>query len=130
MSQPDVLAIFTPQVPVEQAIAPDNQNIGEDDKFQRFLDDAAHKVAPASENHKPSSDRQDYTSTQSPSDKKPIDKPKPAEAKETDQGTPKESLSKSQATTKDSENISPQELASVDNFQEAVDHLKELGFDV
>ena len=39
-------------------------------------------------------------------------------------------MNKTQSTSKESETISPQELASVDNFQEAMAHLKELGFDV
>jgi len=130
VSQSDVLAIFTPQAPVEQVVAPVKQDVGGgDDRFQRYLDDASHKVEPTTENHKPATDRQDHASTQSQSEKKPIEKPRPTESKETDQITPKETLNQAQPTKKDSENISPQELTSIDNFKEAVDHLKELGFD-
>ena len=56
MSQPDILAVFTPQAPVEQVVAPDKPDVGGDDRFQRYLDDASHKVAPASEDPPPKPD--------------------------------------------------------------------------
>ena len=142
MSQPDILAVFTPQAPVEQVVAPDKPDIGGDDRFQRYLDDASYKVEPAEENNKPEIDRQDHRQDHSPSqkysDKKSIEKSQPKEAQQTEQTNSKEidsnnsqeSLNKTQSTSKESETISPQELASVDNFQEAMTHLKELGFDV
>jgi len=146
VSQPDILAVFTPQAPVEQSFAPEKPDPGGDDRFQRFLDDASHKVTPAAENNKPEIDRQghrqdhrqDHSPSQKNSDKKSIEKPKPKEAqqteqtnsKEIDQNNSQESLNKTQSTSKESETSSPQGLASVDNFQEAMAHLKELGFDV
>ena len=39
-------------------------------------------------------------------------------------------MNETQPTSTDSENISPEELASVENLQEAMDQLKELGFNV
>ena len=77
MSQPDVLAIFTPQVPVEQVAAPQKHDAAEDDGFQRIMDDASHRVSPANENNKPETARQDHSPSQKPSDKKPIEKSKP-----------------------------------------------------
>ena len=138
MGQPDFLAVFTPQAPVEQAVTPQRHDVREDDGFQRIMDDASHRVSPANENNKPATDRQDHSPSQKPSDKKPIEKSKPREgqpidqtnSKEIDQNTTQESLSETESTSTESENIAPQELASVDNFQEAMDHLKELGFDV
>ena len=138
MGQPDILAIFTPQAPVEQAVTPQRHDIREDDGFQRIMDDASHRISPANENNKPETDRQDHSPSQKPSNKKPIEKSKSKEgqqidqtnSKEIDQNTTQESLSETESTSTESENIAPQELASVDNFQEAMDHLKELGFDV
>ena len=138
MGQPDILAIFTPQAPVEQAVIPQRHDVREDDGFQRIMDDASHRVSPANENNKPETDRQDHSPSQKPSDKKPIEKSKPREGqpidqtnpKEIDQNTTRESWSETEPTSTESENIAPQELASVDNFQEAMDYLKELGFDV
>ena len=138
MGQPDFLAVFTPQAPVEQAVTPQRHDIREDDGFQRIMDDVSHRVAPVNENNKPEPDRQDHSPSQKPSDKKPIEKSKPKEdqpidqtnSKKIDQNTTQESLSETEPTPTESENIAPQELASVDNFQEAMDHLKELGFDV
>ena len=138
MGQPDFLAVFTPQAPVEQAVTPQRHDVREDDGFQRIMDDASHRVSPANENNKPEPDRQNHSPSQKPSDKKPIEKSKPREgqpidqtnSKEIDQNTTQESLSETEPTPTESENIAPQELASVDNFQEAMDHLKELGFDV
>ena len=138
MGQPDFLAVFTPQAPVEQAVTPQRHDVREDDGFQRIMDDASHRVSPANENNKPEPDRQNHSPSQKPSDKKPIEKSKPKEgqpidqtnSKEIDQNTTQESLSETEPTPTESENIAPQELASVDNFQEAMDHLKELGFDV
>ena len=138
MGQPDILAIFTPQAPVEQAVTPQRHDVRENDGFQRIMDDASHRVSPANENNKPETDRQDHSPSQKPSDKKPIEKSKPREgqpidqtnSKEIDQSTKQESLSETEPTSTESESIVPQELASVDNFQEAMDHLKELGFDV
>ena len=138
MGQPDFLAIFTPQAPVEQAVTPQRHDVREDDGFQRIMDDASHRVSPANENNKPEPDRHDHSPSQKQSDKKPIEKSKPKEgqqidqtnSKETDQNTTQDSLSETESTPTESENIAPQELASVDNFQEAMDHLKELGFDV
>lgn len=138
MGQPDILAIFTPQAPVEQAVTPPRYDIREDDGFQRIMDDASHRVSPANENNKPDTDRQDHSPAQKPSEKKPIEKSKPKESqqkdqtnsKEIDPNTTEEPLSEIEATSAESENIAPQELASVDNFQEAMDYLKELGFDV
>ena len=138
MAQPDILALFTPQAPVEQVVTPQRHGVREDDGFQRIMDDASHRVPPANENNKPATDRQDHSPSQKPSDKKPIEKPKPREgqpidqtnSKEIDQNTTQESLSETEPTSTESENIAPQELASVDNFQEAMDYLKELGFDV
>ena len=144
MGQPDILAIFTPQAPVEQAVTPQKHDGAEDDGFQRIMDDANNKVSPANENNKPETDRQDHSqrqdhsSSQKTSDKKPIEKSKPTEGQQTDQTTSKEidqntsqkSLNETQPTSTDSENISPEELASVENLQEAMDQLKELGFNV
>ena len=144
MGQPDILAIFTPQAPVEQAMTPQKHDGAEDDGFQRIMDDANNKVSPANENNKPETDRQDHSqrqdhsSSQKTSDKKPIEKSKPTEGQQTDQTTSKEidqntsqkSLNETQPTSTDSENISPEELASVENLQEAMDQLKELGFNV
>ena len=98
MSQPDVLAVFTPQAPVEQVVAPDKPDIGGDDRFQRYLDDASHKVAPAAENNKPETDRQDHrqdyrqdhSPSQKNSDKKSIEKSQPKEAQQTEQTNSKE----------------------------------------
>ena len=50
MAQPDILAIFTPQAPVEQAVTPQRHDVREDDGFQRIMDDARHRVSPANEN--------------------------------------------------------------------------------
>jgi len=138
VAQPDILALFTPQAPVEQVVTPQRHGVREDDGFQRIMDDASHRVSPANENNKPATDRQDHSPSQKPSDKKPIEKSKPREgqpidqtnSKEIDQNTTQESLSETEPTSTESENIAPQELASVDNFQEAMDYLKELGFDV
>jgi len=138
VGQPDFLAVFTPQAPVEQAVTPQRHDVREDDGFQRIMDDASHRVSPANENNKPEPDRQNHSPSQKPSDKKPIEKSKPKEdqpidqtnSKKIDQNTTQESLSETEPTPTESENIAPQELASVDNFQEAMDHLKELGFDV
>ena len=138
MGQPDFLAVFTPQAPVEQAVTPQRHDVSDDDGFQRIMDDASHRVSPANENNKPETDRQDHSPSQKPSDKKPIEKSKPRESqpidqtnsKEIDQNTTQESLSETESNSTESENIAPQELASVDNFQEAMDYLKELGFDV
>ena len=153
MGQPDILAIFTPQAPVEQALAPQKHDVAEDDGFQRMMDDANNRVSPANENSKPETDRQDHSSrqahssSQTSSDKKPIEKSKPTEDQQTDHTTSKETdqndsskeidqnasqepLNETQSTSTDSEDISTQELASVKNFQEAMDNLKELGFDV
>jgi hypothetical protein len=38
VSQSDVLAIFTPQAPVEQVAAPQKYNAADDDGFQRIMD--------------------------------------------------------------------------------------------
>ena len=138
MGQPDFLAVFTPQAPVEQVVTPQRYDIREDDGFQRIMDDASHRVSPANENNKSEPDRQNHSPSQKPSDKKPIEKSKPKEgqpidqtnSKKIDQNTTQESLSETEPTPTESENIAPQELASVDNFQEAMDYLKELGFDV
>ena len=138
MGQPDFLAVFTPQAPVEQAVTPQRHDVSDDDGFQRIMDDASHRVSPANENNKPEPDRQNHSPSQKPSDKKPIEKSKPKEdqpidqtnSKKIDQNTTQESLSETEPTSTESENIAPQELASVDNFQEAMDYLKELGFDV
>ena len=138
MGQPDFLAVFTPQAPVEQAVTPQRHDVSDDDGFQRIMDDASHRVSPVNENNKPEPDRQNHSPSQKPSDKKPIEKSKSKEgqpidqtnSKEIDQNTTQESLSETEPTPTESENIAPQELASVDNFQDAMDYLKELGFDV
>jgi len=44
VGQPDILAIFTPQAPVEQAVTPPRHDVREDDVFQRIMDDASHRV--------------------------------------------------------------------------------------
>ncbi len=143
MSQPDILAIFTPQAPAEQAVSPQKNESVEDNGFQRIMDDENHKVSPAKENNKPATDRQDHSSRQDHAssskslDNKPVEKPKPTEGKKTDQttseeidqDTSQESFGNTQSAT-DSEVISPQELASVENLQEAMDQLKELGFNI
>ena len=74
MGQPDFLAIFTPQAPVEQAVTPQRHDVSDDDGFQRIMDDASHRVSPANENNKPEPDRQNHSPSQKPSDKKPIEK--------------------------------------------------------
>ena len=144
MSQPDILAIFTPQAPVEQAVSPQKHDATEDDGFQRIMDSENHKVSSAKENNKPDTDRQDnssrknYSSSTKKSDKKSIEKPKPSESKETnqttsekiDQNSSKESLDKSQSSSTELEKVSPQELSSVENLQESMDQLKELGFNI
>jgi hypothetical protein len=38
VSQSDVLAIFTPQTPVEQVAAPQKHDAADDDGFQRIMD--------------------------------------------------------------------------------------------
>jgi len=143
VSQPDILAIFTPQAPAEQAVSPQKNESVEDNGFQRIMDDENHKVSPAKENNKPATDRQDHSSRQDHAssskslDNKPVEKPKPTEGKKTDQttseeidqDTSQESFGNTQSAT-DSEVISPQELASVENLQEAMDQLKELGFNI
>ena len=137
-NQPDILAIFTPQAPVEQAVTPQRHDVREDDGFQRIMEDANHRVAPAKENNKPEADRQNHSPSQKPSDKKQIEKSKSkegqqidqTESKKVDQNIKEEPLSETESTSKESENIAPQELASVDNFEEAMGHIKELGFDV
>jgi flagellar hook-length control protein FliK len=138
VGQPDILAIFTPQAPVEQAVTPQRHDVREDDGFQRIMEDANHRVAPAKENNKPEADRQNHSPSQKPSDKKQIEKSKSkegqqidqTESKKVDQNIKEEPLSETESTSKESENIAPQELASVDNFEEAMGHIKELGFDV
>jgi flagellar hook-length control protein FliK len=144
VSQPDILAIFAPQAPVEQGVTPQKKDVAEDDGFQRIMDNESNKVSPTKENNKPETDRQDHSSrqdTSSPqkaSDKKQIEKPKKSEDKQTDkttsnkidENTSQDSLNKTQSSSIDSEKISPEELASVENLQEAMDQLKELGFNV
>lgn len=128
MSQPGIAAIFAPQTPSDQGVAPDKPDFGGDDGFQSFMDDAAHKVSPAAENNKSDTDRQDRSAAQSSATKKPTEKHSSSASKETNQTASKEPLNKSNAATRNSENISPQELASVDNYEQAVNRLKELGF--
>jgi flagellar hook-length control protein FliK len=144
VSQPDILAIFTPQAPVEQAVSPPKNDGVEDNGFQRIMDDENHKVSPVKENNKAATDRQghssrqDHSSSSKPSDNKSIEKSKPTQGKKTDQtaskeidqNTPQEPLNNTKPNATDSETISPQELASVENLQEAMDQLKELGFNV
>ena len=144
MSQPDILAIFTSQAPVEQAVSPPKNDGVEDNGFQRIMDDENHKVSPVKENNKAATDRQghssrqDHSSSSKPSDNKSIEKSKPTQGKKTDQtaskeidqNTPQEPLNNTKPNATDSETISPQELASVENLQEAMDQLKELGFNV
>ncbi len=137
MSQADILAIFAPQAPVEQVATHQKNDIRDDDGFQRIMDDANHRVSPANKNNKTETDRQDHSPSQKQSGKKPIDKSHSKEGQQTDQtnskkidqNTSKEPLNETQQTSTEQENISPQELASVDNFQEATNYLKELGFD-
>jgi len=144
VSQPDILAIFTSQAPVEQAVSPPKNDGVEDNGFQRIMDDENHKVSPVKENNKAATDRQghssrqDHSSSSKPSDNKSIEKSKPTQGKKTDQtaskeidqNTPQEPLNNTKPNATDSETISPQELASVENLQEAMDQLKELGFNV
>ena len=144
MSQPDILAIFTPQAPVEQAVSPPKNDGVEDNGFQRIMDDENHKVSPVKESNKAAADRQghssrqDHSSSSKPSENKSIEKSKPTQGKKTDltaskeidQNTPQEPLNNTKPNATDSETISPQELASVENLQEAMDQLKELGFNV
>ena len=119
MAQPDILAMFTPQAPVEQAVTPQRHDVSDDDGFQRIMDDASHRVSPANENNKPEPDRQNHSPSQKPSDKKPIEKSKPKEdqpidqtnSKKIDQNTTQESLSETAPTPTESENIAHQELA-------------------
>ena len=85
MGQPDILAIFTPQAPVEQAVTPQRHDVREDDGFQRIMEDANHRVAPAKENNKPEADRQNHSPSQKPSDKKQIEKSKSKEGQQIDQ---------------------------------------------
>ena len=90
MAQPDLLAIFTPQAPVEQAVTPQRHDVRENDGFQRIMDDASHRVSPVNENNKPETDRQDHSPSQKPSNKKPIEKSKPREGQPIDQTNSKE----------------------------------------
>ena len=90
MGQPDFLAVFTPQAPVEQAVTPQRHDVSGDDGFQRIMDDASHRVSPANENNKPETDRQNHSSSQKPSNKKPIEKPKSREDEPIDQTNSKE----------------------------------------
>ena len=138
MSQADILAIFAPQAPVEQVATHQKNDVRDDDGFQRIMDDANHRVSPANENNKTETDRQDHSPSQKQSGKKPIEKSHSKESQQTDQtnsknidqNTSKDPLNETQQTSTEQENISPQELASVDNVQEATNYLKELGFDV
>jgi flagellar hook-length control protein FliK len=137
VSQADILAIFAPQAPVEQVATHQKHDIREDDGFQRIMDDANHRVSPANENNKTETERQEHSTSQKQSGKKPIEKSHSKEGQQTDQinskkidqNTSKESLNETQQISTEQENISPQKLASVDNFQEATNYLKELGFD-
>ena len=81
MSQSDVLAIFTPQTPVEQVAAPQKYDAADDDGFQRIMDDASNKVSSPKEGNKSGTDRQDAPSAQSHKEKKPIEKIKHTDKK-------------------------------------------------
>ena len=74
MSQSDVLAIFTPQAPVEQVAAPQKYDAADDDGFQRIMDDASNKVSSPKEGNKSDTDRQDAPSAQSHPEKRPSDR--------------------------------------------------------
>ena len=144
MSQPDILAIFAPQAPVEQGVTPQKNDVADDDGFQRIMDNESNKVTPAQENNKPATDRQDHSSrqgTSSPektSDKKQAEKPKKSDDQQIDQATSnkidektsQDSLNETKSSPIDSEEISPEKIASIENLQEAMDQLKELGFNV
>ena len=133
MSQSDVLAIFTPQTPVEQVAAPQKYDAADDDGFQRIMDDASNKVSPPKEGNKSDTDRQDAPSAQSHKEKKPIEKIKHTDKKkinEIDETIQQEPTNKTKAAEDDSKIITPQDLDSADKMQEAVDTLKRLGFDV
>ena len=133
MSQSDVLAIFTPQAPVEQVAAPKKYDAADDDGFQRIMDDASNKVSPPKEGNRSDTDKQDAPSAQSHPEKKPIEKLKHTDNKkinEIDETTQHEPTNKTKIAENDSKINTSQDLASVDNMQESVDHLKKLGFDV
>ena len=133
MSQSDVLAIFTPQAPVEQVAAPQKYDGAEDDGFKRIMDDASNKVSPPKEGNKSDTDRHDAPSARSHPEKKPIEKLKHTDNKklnELDETTHQEPINKTKTSESDSKIIASQDFDSVDNMQEAVDTLKKLGFDV
>ncbi|KMP12071.1 hypothetical protein UR09_01960 [Candidatus Nitromaritima sp. SCGC AAA799-A02] len=114
---------------MEHVSAPEQPDTRGDDGFQRFLDDAVHKAPPATENNKPGADRQDPSSQQSQSANKPVEHSTASRDNATNPNAAPESLNKINPTQQNSRTPSPQELASVDHYQQAIDHLKELGFD-
>ena len=133
MSQSDVLAIFTPQAPVEQVAAPQKYDGAEDDGFKRIMDDASNKVSSPKEGNKSDTDRQDAPSAQTQPEKKPIEKIKDTDNKQInkiDKATQQEPINKTKSAENDSKIVASQDLESTDHMQEAVDTLKKLGFDV
>jgi glycosyltransferase involved in cell wall biosynthesis len=74
VSQSDVLAIFTPQTPVEPVAAPQKYDPTDDDGFKRIMDDASNKIPSTKEGNKSDTDRQDAPSSRSNLEKKPIEK--------------------------------------------------------
>jgi flagellar hook-length control protein FliK len=130
VSQSDVLAIFTPQAPVEQVAAPQKYDAADDDGFQRIMDDASNKVSSPKEGNKSNTDRQDAPSAQSHPEKKPIEKLKHTDNKKINETAQQEPINKNKTAENDSKIITSQDLDSADEMQEAVDHLKKIGFDV
>jgi len=133
VSQSDVLAIFTPQAPVEQVAAPQKYDAADDDGFKRIMDDASNKIPSPKEGNKSDADRQDAPSAQSHPEKKQIEKTKYTDNKkinEIDETTQQEPINKTKTVETDSKVITTQDPASDNNMQEAVDHLKKSGFDV
>jgi len=133
VSQSDVLAIFTPQTPVEPVAAPQKYDPTDDDGFKRIMDDASNKVSPPKEGNKSDTNRQDAPSARSNPEKKQIEKLKHTDNQkinEIDETIQQEPINNTKTDENNSKTITSQDLASVDSMEETVDHLKKLGFDV
>ncbi|MCH8158156.1 MAG: flagellar hook-length control protein FliK [Nitrospinae bacterium] len=126
MSETNILAIFTPQASPEQFPASEKPDAGADTGFQRFLDDAVQKTSPAAENNKSDADPRNRSSQQTESTQK-ADRPSAPDNREANAA--QEPLNKIDSAQNNRVERSARELASVDNYQQAVDHLKDLGFD-
>lgn len=127
MSETNILAIFTPQASPEQFPASEKPDAGADTGFQRFLDDAVHKASPAAENNKSDTDPRNRSSQPTESTQK-ADRSSAPDSREANAA--QKPLNKiDSAQNNNRVERSARELASVDNYQQAIDHLKDLGFD-